>query len=312
MSLDKELLEVSFEALANHKKDLDVIKPKLDELHSTIKEVDTKLATEKADIEAKIDTVAKDLPNLVQSEISKIPIPKDGRDGKDGESIVGPAGKDGRDGKSIKGARGERGLPGKDGKTIVGPQGPRGKPGKDGKTIKGQDGVGIKEVRGSASAITIELTNGREKTIKLPKQRQPSVPAKIIGPSSDHTMLKNLVDTDLEDAVNGDILIYQDGIITTSNIAAGSTSPRVEIESMFKEAESSLYKELIYTNGSITNVDIYTNSNKTTKLFSKVITYVNGNISEISILDNVNGGTLTKVLSYSDGNLANIEVSYIA
>jgi hypothetical protein len=60
----------------------------------------------------------------------------------------------------------------------------------------------------------------------------------------------------------------------------------------------------------ITAVDIYVDSSKVTKLFSKVIGYNNGNISTVSITDEVNGGTLNKVMAYLDGNISSVTSTY--
>lgn len=80
--------------------------------------------------------------SVIVEEVSKVasgwPIPKDGIDGKDGESIIGPAGPVGAPGESIKGDTGDRGVdgaPGKDGspgESIIGPVGPAGATGDTG------------------------------------------------------------------------------------------------------------------------------------------------------------------------------------
>ena len=92
-----------------------------------------------------------------------------------------------------------------------------------------------------------------------------------------------------------------------------SLEARVEIEAMFKVAQTTNFKELSYNEvtGNITNVDIYTTSGKTLKLFSKIIGYnVDNNIDTISIIDEVNSNTIVKTLSYINGNLVNITSTY--
>ncbi len=90
-----------------------------------------------------------------------------------------------------------------------------------------------------------------------------------------------------------------------------TTERRTEIELMFKVAESSSYKEINYTNGNISSIDVYTESNKTVKLFTKTIGYNNGNIINVSITDEVNGGTLNKAINYTDGNISSIGSNYV-
>lgn len=109
-----------------------------------------------------IEVVTGLVKKEVAQAVSAIPLPKDGRDGRDGKNgrdgIDGksvsaelvaklvkadvakavsaiPLPKDGRDGESIRGEIGERGLPGRDGadgKSVVGAMGPRGNPGEKG------------------------------------------------------------------------------------------------------------------------------------------------------------------------------------
>lgn len=95
-----------------------------------------------------------------------------GRDGKDGESIIGPPGESikgdpgpaGRDGESIKGDPGEPGPPGQDGESI---KGDPGVDGKDGESIKGDrgetgsDGVSIDQGVIEDGHLVLKLTDGR-------------------------------------------------------------------------------------------------------------------------------------------------------
>jgi len=322
MSVDTELLEVSFEALAKHKKAIDATKDTLVSLDTKVSEVSDTLFEETSRLNSNISKITNDIPDLVKGHIDKIPIPKDGKDGK---SIVGPEGKPGKDGKSIVGPKGKNGKDGKDGKSIVGPAG---RDGKDGKSIKGKDGkhgkdgadgVGIENITATQSSMNIELTNGKTKVVRLPRQRTHSsrAPSKRIAGTTDTGTLYNLTDVYANGAANGEVLTYEDGYFVTKPVKGTSSdntsfNRRTEIENMFKQSESTAYKKLTYTDGNITNVDIYVDDSQDIKLFSKVIGYNNGNITSISITDEVNSGTLDKTITYTDGNVSSVATEYIA
>lgn len=80
---------------------------------------------------------------------------------------------------------------------------------------------------------------------------------------------------------------------------------RIEIESLFKVAQSTKYTEYTYSSGNLTSVDIWDTSSKVTKLFTKTLTYTGADLTGITIVDEVNSNTLTKTLVYSGGNLSN-------
>ena len=76
-------------------------------------------------VRGEVSRIEDKLANL-RSDVDSLPTPRDGVDGKDGESIVGPAGQDGVDGQ--------------DGKSITGPEGPQGEQGPAGESIQGEKG----------------------------------------------------------------------------------------------------------------------------------------------------------------------------
>ncbi len=316
--LDKELLEISLEALAKHKNKIEITNKSVKSLERLMSKTIDGLDENASKLDIQLSELNKNMKSSVKSEMSKIPIPKDGIDGKsvkgipgkDGKSIQGKAGKDGisiqgkpgKDGKSIKG---EPGKPGKDG---------IGKPGKDGED--GSDGVGIKEVRGNSNEITIELTNGQEKTIKLPKSKGRGAGGGFTDGTPANNSVKLLTDTTIEYPSNGEVLTYQDGKWINETPAGGvvdidNFQRRTEIEAMFKTSSSTAYKELTYGSGNITNVDIYETSGKSVKLFSKVIGYnVDNNIDAISITDEVNSDAIYKALAYTGSDLTSITSTY--
>ena len=71
--------------------------------------------------------------------------------------------------------------------------------------------------------------------------------------------------------------------------------------------------EITYTNGNVSSIDIWENSGKTTKLFTKALTYdgTTGNLTQIVVTDEVNSSTLTKAFTYDvDDNLQTITRTY--
>ena len=76
-------------------------------------------------VRGEVSRIEDTISNL-RSHVESLPTPRDGVDGKDGESVVGPAGQDGVDGK--------------DGESIIGPEGPQGEQGPAGESIQGEKG----------------------------------------------------------------------------------------------------------------------------------------------------------------------------
>ena len=196
-------------------------------------------------------------------------------------AINGVDGKDGRDGiNGLDGLDGKDGINGKDGRDGV-----DGKDGIDGKSIKGDkgdrglDGIGIDKVSFKDNTITITLTDGSKKDFKLPVQ-----------------------------FVGGGGGIGENRV--REIIAQSGTSPdlqnRAEIESLYKVAYSTSYSEFTYNLGNIEAINIWDTSLKGTLLFTKSLTYVEGNITQIDITDHLQNKTLTKELSYNNGNIISI------
>jgi len=95
-----------------------------------------------------------------------------------------------------------------------------------------------------------------------------------------------------------------DGAMSITDVAI------LEMEMAFKLANLTNFRETIYdTNGLLTNLSIYTNSSKTTKLFNKDFTYDVSEVLTTITLTRVSDSTiLTKNLVYNvDGTLRSIE-----
>ena len=153
-TLDQELLDVALTGLTNQKVIVDNTSKTVKTLDSSLSKLTAKTAKDLAGLGSKLDAVQAEMQSTVISEMSKIPIPKDGVDGKSitgpkgdtGASIIGPVGPSGKDGKSIVG---KQGIPGKSVK------GEAGKDGKDGKSIKG-DKTGALIIHGEHVSIDTE------------------------------------------------------------------------------------------------------------------------------------------------------------
>ena len=155
----------------------------------------------------------------------------------------------------------------------------------DGKSIKGDkgdrglDGIGIDKVSFKDNTITITLTDGSKKDFKLPVQ--------FVGGGGG--IGENRVRE----------IIAQSGTST-------DLQNRAEIESLYKVAYSTSYSEFTYNLGNIEAINIWDTSLKGTLLFTKSLTYVEGNITQIDITDHLQNKTLTKELSYNNGNIISI------
>lgn len=148
-----------------------------------------------------------------------------------------------------------------------------------GDSVKGKDGLGIDTITYKNNTIYITLTDGSKKDFKLPVQ-----------------------------FVGGGGGIGENRV--REIIAQSGTSPdlqnRAEIESLYKVAYSTSYSEITYNLGNISEINIWDTSLKGTLLFTKSLTYVEGNITQIDITDHLQNKTLTKELSYNNGNIISI------
>ncbi len=86
---------------------------------------------------------------------------------------------------------------------------------------------------------------------------------------------------------------------------------RLEIELLFKDAyNGNTYTELVRTNNKISQIDIWQNPTKTTKLFTRVITRTLDLITQITTTDEISNTTLVKNITRSNGSIINITDVY--
>jgi len=306
--LQDELLDIALGGLAKNKIRVDKLDTKLDSIQTEIK-ANVALSKEKiGNVSNRLDKATEGFTKELATVLKNIPVPKDGIDGKDAISIPG---KNGLDGKSIKGLDGLDGRDGLDGVSIKGDKGDQGLPGKIGKSIVGKDGIdgiSVESIKADSYTIVFTMSDGTKK--KLP---MPTVGVGDAGYSKKLLSILTATDTDIKNPIDGEVLTYINkrwvNKVSGSGTSTG-TSSRAEIESMFKEASLTAYKELTYLNGDITEVIIYTDGSKTTKLFTKIIGYNSGNIVSVSITDEVNSGTLIKLISYTGSDITSITSTY--
>jgi len=81
----------------------------------------------------------------------------------------------------------------------------------------------------------------------------------------------------------------------------------LELKSLTKVGQNSYYKEFTFVDGNPTSIDVWTDSGKATKLFTKSITWSAGNATDIVVTDEQSGVVLTTALTYDgDGNVDTI------
>jgi len=105
--------------------------------------------------------------------------------------------------------------------------------------------------------------------------------------------------------------------ITSSSTGSGASSGvftsaeklSLEMEMEFKAAIPSYYKELQYTNGDLTNIGIWFDSSKVTKLFNKDLLFSGGNLSQTLLTRITDSSKILKLFNYTDGNLTSVTVS---
>ena len=92
-----------------------------------------------------------------------------------------------------------------------------------------------------------------------------------------------------------------------AGVKAATDLITARIEMMLSgKAFQSIYTEFVSTGGDITQINYWTNSGKTTKLFTKDITYTSGNPTTIVMTDNETGKVLTTTIAWNAGEVTSI------
>jgi len=95
-------------------------------------------------------------------------------------------------------------------------------------------------------------------------------------------------------------IVYASGFLPTR---------RAHPELAFNSAYDDHYTELSYTGDLVSSVDIWEDSGKTTKLFTRTLSYSGVNVISVVTVDEIASNTLTKTLAYSGDNITSITTS---
>lgn len=102
--------------------------------------------------------------------------------------------------------------------------------------------------------------------------------------------------------------------LQTSSLVDSSidtNNERTELEDAFKYAYSTYYKEGIKVNNLITQINIWENSSKVVKLFTKNFTRTGNLVTGIELIDEVSGNKLVKGFTYLDNEWVSTNASFI-
>lgn len=119
--------------------------------------------------------------------------------------------------------------------------------------------------------------------------------------------------TQSESGGAGDLSNYYTKLQTSNlvNNSIDTNNERTEIEDSFKHAYSTYYKEGVKVNNLITQINIWENSSKAVKLFTKNFTRTGNLVTGIELIDEVNGNRLVKGFTYLNNEWVSTNASFI-
>lgn len=123
----------------------------------------------------------------------------------------------------------------------------------------------------------------------------------------------NYVDyTSSSGSSSGDLSNYYTKGQTNTLISNSSsvTLSKSQLELCFNQAYNTAYHEPVETNGIITQINIYDTPAKGILLFSKIFNRVGGVLSSIVITNEINGTSLTKTFTFSNGKWMSTSKTY--
>lgn len=91
----------------------------------------------------------------------------------------------------------------------------------------------------------------------------------------------------------------------TNNLLPDTVKQEIELNAAWKLG-SNLYVENVFSGSDLTQVNYWSTSAKTLKLFTKDITYTGGNPATIVLKDEVTGKLLTTTIAYTGSDVSNI------
>lgn len=98
---------------------------------------------------------------------------------------------------------------------------------------------------------------------------------------------------------------------TLVNTSIDANNERTEIEDAFKHAYSTYYKEGVKVGKVTTQINIWENSSKAVKLFTKNFTRTGNLVTGIELIDEVNGNRLVKGFTYLNNEWVSTNASFI-
>ena len=110
----------------------------------------------------------------------------------------------------------------------------------------------------------------------------------------------------------GDLSNYYTKAQTVSLVNQSTTNAqkRDELISNYKAAQDTYYVQPIKVGDKIIEVGVWTDSGKSTKLFTKTLTWSGDLLLGVDLVDNTTGYTLSKGYTYQSGEWASTQVSY--
>ena len=94
------------------------------------------------------------------------------------------------------------------------------------------------------------------------------------------------------------------------NQSTANAQKRDELISNYKAAQATYYVQPIKAGDKIIEVGVWTDSGKSTKLFTKTLTWSGDLLLGVDLVDNTTGYTLSKGYTYQNGEWASTQVSY--
>jgi len=82
-----------------------------------------------------------------------------------------------------------------------------------------------------------------------------------------------------------------------------AVNQRLRIEKLFNSAYDDHYAEMTYVGDNLTSVDIWEDSGKTLKLFTRTLSYSGDDLTTVTTVDETTSALLTATLTYSGDNL---------
>ena len=110
----------------------------------------------------------------------------------------------------------------------------------------------------------------------------------------------------------GDLSNYYTKAQTVSlvNQSTANAQKRDELISNYKAAQDTYYVQPIKVGDKIIEVGVWTDSGKSTKLFTKTLTWSGDLLLGVDLVDNTTGYTLSKGYTYQSGEWVSTQVSY--